>query len=554
MFKVLHIASDKNFERQVETIVSSKGGSYKFIYDHIIEANTLSEEYDLVVMEIGGQGADCKKALMQLQKRPLKAATIIVIADGIEFKKQAELFEMGVMVVLERTNFDFHRFDIYIDTVKRDIETVKTLRHKKIAVVDDSRFSLEVIRSYFEKFGIYNVTYFQDSEVFMEDEKDFDLFLVDMIMPNYNGEDVIYAIREKRKNAVIILVTTYSQGTAIQHCLLNGANDFILKPFDLNMFMLRISTNINHQKLSEENEKNLNLLYEKAIKDGLTGAYNRTYFIENLKRIIAEHNRTNLPFSLILMDIDNFKLINDEFGHLKGDSVLVQTAELLRNTLRTTDIICRWGGEEFCIILPNTDREAAIEVANKIQRKYQSQVTASFGVTAFESGEDEETLFKRLDNSLYLAKLTGKNKVVSNEELVLSSENAQMVIEWGPFFRSGNAQIDLEHRLMIQLSNTIIEKCFMEDSVEETIELFNQLIEDTVKHFESEEAILAEVAYMDLEEHKRIHKTLVDKTLLMQEGLISGTLSPTDVAKYLIQDVVIGHIIKNDFDYYRCFR
>ncbi|MGC8871271.1 MAG: sensor domain-containing diguanylate cyclase [Caldimicrobium sp.] len=175
---------------------------------------------------------------------------------------------------------------------------------------------------------------------------------------------------------------------------------------------------VNFFDITEKKELEKSL-YEAAITDYLTGLYNRRYLELFLKREKAISDRYNLPFSIILLDLDNFKLINDIYGHEIGDKVLVEVAKLLKDNLRSTDIIGRWGGEEFLIILPNTNFEQALNVAEKLRALLCTlsippveRITASFGVSEYKKEEPYEKTLKRADLALYKAKAEGKNCVV----------------------------------------------------------------------------------------------------------------------------------------------
>lgn len=158
--------------------------------------------------------------------------------------------------------------------------------------------------------------------------------------------------------------------------------------------------------------------------DLLTGLRNRRSFERSLRELFKYAKENNFPLSLIIMDIDNFKDINDTYGHLEGDRVLIKVGSILRNYLRARDIVARWGGEEFTILLPGTEKKDALHVAEKLRAIIENQsfesddgheygITASFGVAQVDDGmETPEELFKRADDRLYEAKRRGKNRVV----------------------------------------------------------------------------------------------------------------------------------------------
>lgn len=156
-----------------------------------------------------------------------------------------------------------------------------------------------------------------------------------------------------------------------------------------------------------------------AMQDGLTGLFNRRAFAASMRRARSRQARKRTPVSLIMLDLDHFKRVNDTWGHDRGDEVLLKTAELLTNTMRRTDDIIRWGGEEFMILMEETGVDEAGEVAERLRQLFEEsnlnrgyKITASFGVTELVPGEDDSEFFGRVDAALYDAKDMGRNRVV----------------------------------------------------------------------------------------------------------------------------------------------
>ena len=527
--RILHIANNPNLSTQIKTAIRDRYNGYETVLNKILEA---------------------KKYLVNT----------IIISHGMSVAMKEHLYDNGVMAIIDRDKIDLKRFRRYISSIESETQTISSLKNMKIAVVDDSRFSLQILQDFFDKSGIHTVDYYNDSEKFLNSDLKYDLYVIDLVMPVYDGEDVIHRIREQNNDGIIILVTQYGDVRAISHCLSIGADDFILKPLDFKLFMLRLSSCIKNYKVKKKNINKTNKLYQRATRDSLTGAYNRSYLKEKFSKEFLKGCKNGETFSVILFDLDFFKQINDEYGHQKGDLVLKGTADLVSKLIRKTDVLCRWGGEEFLVLLPGAHLEEATIVAEKIRREVESlrvkgvkKITSSFGVTQCQKEDTEDSLFKRVDNSLYLAKLTGRNKVVYDEEVYIAKNGVPVNIDWGPFFRSGNPQIDKEHEELISISNDIISNCFIEDNLEEILVMFKRLLDHVSLHFENEEAILLEHSYEEYEQHKKIHNDLVIKAKNMYDALEKGLISPIAVVKYVVQDVVVGHIIKSDFDFFELF-
>ena len=180
--------------------------------------------------------------------------------------------------------------------------------------------------------------------------------------------------------------------------------------------ILGVSRDVTERRLLGEDLRKL------AVTDPLTGAFNRRHFMEELQREMDRNNRYAIPFSLIMLDIDHFKGINDRFGHETGDRVLIELVKLLQKRIRASDILARWGGEEFLIMLINTPLPRAVQLVEALLEGMQSRLfpevellTASFGVTQYHNRESADTLLTRVDNLMYQAKGDGRARIAHDE-------------------------------------------------------------------------------------------------------------------------------------------
>lgn len=175
-------------------------------------------------------------------------------------------------------------------------------------------------------------------------------------------------------------------------------------------------------RLIENDEKHSEEIKRLSEEDYLTALFNRRKIHEVIESEIVRCKRYKGSFAVILLDIDNFKNINDNFGHNVGDKVLVQFSNILKQTIRESDIAGRWGGEEFIVICPETTINGALSLAEKLRNEIEnsefkivSKVTSSFGVACMEHDDSLQSLFQRVDEVMYLAKQAGKNKVVGTK-------------------------------------------------------------------------------------------------------------------------------------------
>ena len=255
------------------------------------------------------------------------------------------------------------------------------------------------------------------------------LLLLDWVMPGIDGLEIVRRLRERQDSHLyyIIIMTARDRPNDVATALDSGADDFIAKPYDVDELRSRVNVGRRVVLLNEALALNLRKLEEAketisrlADTDELTGLYNRRFFNGRLAALISAARRHQQPLSLIMIDLDHFKKINDTCGHAVGDQVLKEFARLLRELVRNEDIPARWGGEEFIIVLPYTDRLSAGATAERLRSALgqlrldmvSSKLSASFGVAGLAPDEEADSLIKRADEALYRAKQKGRDGVV----------------------------------------------------------------------------------------------------------------------------------------------
>lgn len=236
------------------------------------------------------------------------------------------------------------------------------------------------------------------------------------------GIEVIAKFQAVKSDMPIIVVTTHNSVLMAVEAMKAGAYDYITKPFNSDELKLVVMHALERKKLQEE-IKEKTFFKEMSITDSLTGLYNRRYFDELIFREEARAKRYPQKFSLLMIDIDNFKKVNDTYGHPSGDSILKRMGEILRSRPRNTDFVARYGGEEFSIIAPHTSKKNASVFAARmldiiareefiLNDSTKARVTVSIGVANFDDdAQTKEELIKKADNALYQAKKMGKNRV-----------------------------------------------------------------------------------------------------------------------------------------------
>jgi diguanylate cyclase (GGDEF)-like protein len=247
-----------------------------------------------------------------------------------------------------------------------------------------------------------------------------DLILLDLYLPGTDGFDLCRMLKDDPATAQIpvIFLTAATDVVAKVQGFELGAVDYVQKPFVPEELRARV-------RAALRSKQDRDVLSARAQVDGLTGVWNRSYFDHRLQEAIAATRRYGRPVSLVMLDVDHFKQTNDTFGHPFGDLVLQAVGELLQTTLRATDVPCRFGGEEFALILPETEEQPATQTAERIRIRVAElvfrpkdvpvRITASLGVacsTSFDPDRLSPTaMVEAADGALYRAKHEGRNRV-----------------------------------------------------------------------------------------------------------------------------------------------
>ena len=256
----------------------------------------------------------------------------------------------------------------------------------------------------------------------------FDLVVVSLSLDRSDGLRFCSHLRseERTRNTPILAIVENGDSARLVRALDMGVNDYLMRPVDRNELTARVRTQLRRKRYQDVLRQNLQMSLEMAITDPLTGLYNRRYMENHLSTLVQRAADRGKPISLLIVDIDYFKAVNDTHGHDVGDEVLKEFAERLNRNVRGIDMACRFGGEEFIVVMPDTDVAFAYMVAERLRQEIaarpfsaaggsmQLDITASLGITSLEgAGDTVEQLLKRADVALYRAKREGRNRVVS---------------------------------------------------------------------------------------------------------------------------------------------
>jgi len=301
-------------------------------------------------------------------------------------------------------------------------------------------------------------------------------------------------------------------------------------------------------------------LEEVASQDRLTGAWNRRHFDGVVAAETSLARRRRAPLSLIILDLDHFKRINDTYGHPAGDTVLAGAVTAFRPVLRASDVLVRWGGEEFLVLSPATGLEGALHLAERLRAALEAatfpaaeSITLSAGVAERLDEESVEAWVARADKALYLAKAGGRNRVVESPERMACGAfpgSSLLELVWEDAYESGQKLIDGQHIQMFDLSNALFSALLEGRPMSEVEKHLNALIIHAEKHFRDEEYLLEKAGYPKLPEHRGIHTSLLATAQDLQKDVKAGQVDFGRLVTYLANDLVKRHLLTEDRNYF----
>lgn len=292
-----------------------------------------------------------------------------------------------------------------------------------ILIVDDDAAIRDSMNEFVQMTGFESITASSAEEALeMLATNSVDVVITDIMLPGMDGLELTDRIKKSHEIDVIVM-TGYSGDYSYEEAISKGASDFVFKPVRFEELLLRLRRVLKERRLTQERIHMLEKLKRLSITDGLTKLYNSRYFYNQLKIEIDRTTRYQRPLSLLLMDIDKFKEYNDNYGHLEGDKVLIRLGQVIKSCLRKMDSAYRYGGEEFTIILPETEGDEAATVAERIRTAVEAErfspqekidpirITISVGVTEFNWQEEIAVFVQRADKAMYQSKQSGRNRV-----------------------------------------------------------------------------------------------------------------------------------------------
>ena len=295
----------------------------------------------------------------------------------------------------------------------------------RILLVDDRDSSIDRVTSALRGRHTLDVERIPAQAMFRVAEHDYELIAVSLSLQGFDGLRVCSQLRslERTRHTPILMLAETDDRRKVLHGLELGASDYISRPIDRNELIARVRTQVRRRRYSEALRNDVQASIEMALVDPLTGLNNRRYFEMRLPTLLEEAARRGRPLALMALDIDRFKSVNDGYGHDSGDEVLRTFAQRVKNAVREGDLLCRLGGEEFVVLMPETDIGVAARIAERVRGAIESElfaiekgarsipVTVSIGLAQAQGETEPEGLFRRADRALYRSKNDGRNRV-----------------------------------------------------------------------------------------------------------------------------------------------
>ncbi|TKI68452.1 diguanylate cyclase [Sulfurimonas crateris] len=340
---------------------------------------------------------------------------VIVLSGNIDKEFRKKMLKKNIIDYVTKSGTNDVNY--IIQTIKR----LKKNQNHKILVIDDSLVFRKQMQGMLENmfFKVISVAHGEEALGMLENAPDISLVLTDYHMPVMNGLVLTGEIRKKyMKNELAVIVMSGDNDDETTALFLkNGANDYIKKPFSKEEFSCRINNSI-------EALENIQEITNNAQRDFLTGLYNRRYFFTNASKYFEDAKENSEHFAIAMIDIDNFKKINDTYGHDAGDRAIVHLSDILRTNVSNEDIVARFAAEEFGVLLKDVSAQKAIEILERIRQNVQSSktkgnnneeinYTISIGLVTT-NDENLDSSVNEADMLLYNAKQNGRNQIAVN--------------------------------------------------------------------------------------------------------------------------------------------
>ena len=347
-----------------------------------------------------------------------KGKRVIILTSNIDKNFRKEMLQKNIIDYIKKSGAQDIKY--IISMLKR----LEANQKHTVLVVDDSMPMRTQYKRLLENlfFKVVTVAHGEDALNYLQTNSSVSLVVTDYNMPVIDGLELTKELRKEfdKNELPVIAVSSSDDEEVLALFLKSGANDYIKKPFSKEEFYCRIDNTV-------EAYENIQKILNSANRDFLTGLYNRRYFFKHIQEYIQKAQEEYMGLYVAMLDIDDFKKINDTYGHDDGDKAIVGLSEILRTNTNQQDIVARFGGEEFCVAVIAENDSIAFDIFERIRRNTETfsfrshngesvSFTVSIGVTKFEEGDDINDTINQADMNLYEAKRNGKNQVVFKKD------------------------------------------------------------------------------------------------------------------------------------------
>ncbi len=295
-----------------------------------------------------------------------------------------------------------------------------------ILIVDEQELVVERIAKALDGVGELSFVPGGEDAADRAREKNYDLIIVSLTMRDTDGLRVCSKLRsfEETRHVPILVMVDDGNTKLLVRALEMGVNDYVVRPVDKLEFLARVKTQLKRKRFADKLWENFHLSMQLATTDAVTGLYNRHYLTSHMDTRMEAAQKQGKDLSILMMDIDHFKAVNDTYGHAVGDKVLKEFATRIGRNIRGVDLAARYGGEEFVVMMPETPADWALMIGNRLREEIANKsfdfglpegeiaITVSIGVATSTQGQTPGQLLEEADKALYEAKASGRNKVV----------------------------------------------------------------------------------------------------------------------------------------------
>lgn len=417
MYTILHVDNSGFFSKIVQECIASSRMSVLCVNDIDSAFTLLSERHiDLVItgMELKGGGGEF--FIKQLNSSDFRDIPVIVLTSNDTMQVRTTMFGLGVVDFIPKDRSFRSKLNIFLQKIIEKDAVRNYLRKIHIAVLDDSKIQINVIRNIFTLNKIDHADFFHSPQELLSTEKKYEVYFLDLVLPEISGEQVILQLRERYQESVIIAISGIDNYKVVSNVLLSGADDYMLKPFNASIFMARLISNVRHYMLVRELSRKTRELKLSSMTDHLTATCNQHHIFERLESAVKNAAGGRTKLSLVYVGVDNFEMINERYSHATGDQVLKKVAEIIKEIYPDPTMIGRYGGVEFLLIIPERSLQEAFDIAESIRSRVNririknTTLSVSSGVCEREN-ETAHELLRKADELLFHARKSGKNCV-----------------------------------------------------------------------------------------------------------------------------------------------